>query len=607
VTDALATRGTRDDASSREPTRPANGTAGQLAPAPLDEFRPLDVYAGGLADEAPRLDALATISAGDRGPTREGNKPGLPRRSTDGTIKLHDATGRAPGLRAALEAATPPYKSLTVAFPWDDPALFIQQRFTRYSASALEVYGDERELRVLENGGQRTVPANTPEYRKVLDTCAVSVSVYFMLAEWEPHPAVVLPDGLGFYRLRFTSRNSLRSILNGLRAVGRFTGGRVAGVPFELRIDYREVADRTGQRRTVPVWVLVMRPPATVRLASSNWAGVMQTALSQGQAFKALPPPSEETLALAEWEGPEPDLDEPQQIAAPTDSEIAQLADGGPLDADYWKRRWHAVAAGSSFEDDENRAEFIADFTEGSHASLKRFLEVATEGDCEALIAELQAAVNAERAGATEGMDRGGAAPRGHGSIPEPLEAEYTEVYDGDIPAEYADPIAEDAAAAAEPTAHQAAADQADAQAADAAPPKRWTQKQLNGFFAQVNPLRPRPTPADIHRILGVEHIQEVADLDAALQAIFEAWRREHPTPLQVQQPAGSIEAAWQRYQKARAAAEQWNRENPSAAIRMAPPPPENEATAVQVEAYAKQLESQVARAPQPFASGGGK
>jgi hypothetical protein len=590
----------------------------------------LDIFAGGLSDEAPRLDALATISAGDRGPAREDNKPGLPRRSMDGTIKLHDATGRAPGLRAALERTQ--YTALTVAFPWDDPALFIQQRFVRYSTSALEVYGDHRELRVLDGQTQRTVAAGSEEYRRLLDTCAVSVSVYFMLAEWEPQPAVVMPDGLGFYRLRFTSRNSLRSILNGLRAVGRFTGGRVAGVPFELRIDYRETTDRTQKRRTIPVWVLVMRPPSTVKLASHNWSGVVRGALAQGEAFKELPPPSEETLALAEWEGPETDLDEPPQLAAPSDAEIARIAAGGTCDAAHWKKRWGAVVDGTRFDYAEERRKFLLHFTRGRHASLKEFLAVATEGDAEALIAEVMQEIDADRSEI--------------GVEAEPLEAEYTEVevYDGDIPEEYADPPDETAAALAQgfdpvpegrgfaagqiqPTAHQAAADQAATPSADAAPakdfdrggaapqggagqnPKRHGQRELNRFFAQVNPLRPRPTPADIHRILGVEHIQEVADLDAALQAIFEAWRREHPstTPAQTEHPAGSIEAAWQRYTAARASAELWNKNNPSAQVKIAPPPPQREATVAQVEAYAKNLEDQVARAVAPFAAGGGK
>jgi hypothetical protein len=41
--------------------------------------------------------------------------------------------------------------------------------------------------------------------------------------------------------------------------------------------------------------------------------------------------------------------------------------------------------------------------------------------------------------------------------------------------------------------------------------------------------------------------------------------------------------------------------------VKIAPPPPQNEATVVQVEAYAKNLEDQVARAVAPFAAGGGK
>lgn len=69
--------------------------------------------------------------------------------------------------------------------------------------------------------------------------------------------------------------------------------------------------------------------------------------------------------------------------------------------------------------------------------------------------------------------------------------------------------------------------------------------------------------------------------------------------------PAGSIEAAWQRYNAARASALLWNTNNPSAQVKIAPPPPEREATVAQVNAYAKNLEDQVAKALQPFAAGG--
>jgi hypothetical protein len=116
--------------------------------------------------------------------------------------------------------------------------------------------------------------------------------------------------------------------------------------------------------------------------------------------------------------------------------------------------------------------------------------------------------------------------------------------------------------------------------------------------------------PDDIHRILRVQHIQDWdGDLETALQTIYAAWRTEHPPKAaeSTQHPAGSIEAAWQRYTAARASAELWNTNNPSAQVKIAPPPPEREATAVQVEAYAKQLEAAVAKAFQPFAAGGGK
>lgn len=82
--------------------------------------------------------------------------------------------------------------------------------------------------------------------------------------------------------------------------------------------------------------------------------------------------------------------------------------------------------------------------------------------------------------------------------------------------------------------------------------------------------------------------------------------RADAPAGRQVEHPAGSIEAAWQRYKAARAEAERWNRDNPQAAFRIAPQPPENEATEPQVTANAKHLEDQLARAFQPFPVGGG-
>jgi phage recombination protein Bet len=169
-----------------------------------------------------------------------------------------------------------------------------------------------------------------------------------------------------------------------------------------------------------------------------------------------------------------------------------------------------------------------------------------------------------------------------------------------------------------------------------AAPAKRWSQSQLSWFWAQMQTLKPKVTGDELHAILSdaarrpVESIHDWHDLDDALRLVFEARQRQAapaseatksgaqtaagadgeadqaaPAAATVDHPAGSIEAAWQRYAAARASAQLWNTNNPSAQVKIAPPPPQNEATAVQVEAYAKQLESAVAKALQPFAAGG--
>lgn len=141
-------------------------------------------------------------------------------------------------------------KKLTITFAFDRPEQFIQQRFVRYSASRLEVYGDQYSLTEIKVGGTREKPvvtrhvseAGSEQYAKLLETCKVASSVYFLLAEWDGNgvPKVLFPDGLGFFRLRFTSRNSLSNFIAQLQLVYEFTGGRLAGVPFDLRLINRE-------------------------------------------------------------------------------------------------------------------------------------------------------------------------------------------------------------------------------------------------------------------------------------------------------------------------------------------------------------------------------
>lgn len=366
--------------------------------APIDRFQLLDVYAKGVVaerDAGPRIDALATISAGDRAPG-EGNKPGPPRVSRDGTIKLHDADGRAPGLHAALEATN--YKKLSIAVGFDDPDLFLQQRFTAYTMTALRVYGDQYHLMEIVTRGepgrggsaQHVVhEAGSARYDELMGDCKVSASLYFVLSEWDEDnkPRVLMPDGLGFYRLRTTSRHSLRNILGTLRYLSRFTGGRLAGVPLELQLTYREVADPFGLKRNIPTWSLAMKPPHGIVLSTRNFAPLVQQALAEGKALhvpdpngKALMAPRAETWETAAAEGPEE--------FEPDDSDIARLMAGdAPADVDYWRRSWHVSVKGSKYGTDAGRAEWMLEHTKNETNSLSAWLRQVTNADAERMIA----------------------------------------------------------------------------------------------------------------------------------------------------------------------------------------------------------------------------
>lgn len=361
----------------------------------IDTFMPLDVYSGGLSDEAPRVESIATISAGYRSKGPDGQR-GQPQRSTDGTIILHDEGGRAAGLAAALKKNGG--KRLTIAFPFDDPHLFIQQRFTAYTATELQAYGDEHEITVLKNGGWQTYRAGTQEYDQAVQGkgVKVSVSVYFCLAEWgATGPEIIFPDGVGaYYRLRFTSRNSLRSILSTLRSIGQFSRGRIAGIPFDLAIDYREVAGSDGKKRKIPVWIISMRPPQAVRLTSGNFGAVMGQALAQGAALM-LPSPVGETFDSAAHDGPTLDLDA-IEVIDPTPTELETVAAGGTCDYQHWINHWHVAVHGSNYDNDDGRAAFLNAYSEGRTDSLSEFLRHATEEQASALIEAVKAEIEAD-------------------------------------------------------------------------------------------------------------------------------------------------------------------------------------------------------------------
>lgn len=387
----------------------------------------LDPYVGGLSDEAPRVDALAVISCGTRGEGTAG-RPGLPRASKPGDtqqIHLHDPQGHAPGIAAALEERG--HKNLLISFPLDDPRQFVIQRFTRYSASRLEVYGDESGLTVIEATGEhRLVPTGTPEFDKLVRTCKADTRIYFCLAEWDDAGAeVVFPDGLGVYAIRTTSRHSVRSILGSLQYTQQFTRGKIAGLPFLLEVAYREVAGPDGAKRTIPVWTITTKPPQNARLTSRTFRELATNALREGELLM-LPAPT--ALALADFAAAGPaDVDEP------TDEQMTILAAGGLCDADRARRAWHALARGTVYESDAARSAFLTTYTNGRFDSLATFLRQASEGAVEALLAGLQDAItesqapkDAARYAEIFGTEDGLATDTDRGAPAEPMVMDYT-------------------------------------------------------------------------------------------------------------------------------------------------------------------------------------
>jgi hypothetical protein len=370
---------------------------------PIDRFQPLDKYQGGLSNEQPRVPWLATISAGYTDTSRD---PPIPRASRQADAKWIHMTPedslRAPGLRTALELRD--YRWLEIAVPFDDPSQFIQQRFEKRSASRLEMHGDEhqlteivvREVRqnnrtVLVPEPRRVHPAGSAEYARLVEQCSVSVSVFFVLSYWKGStPTIHFPDGLGVYRLRFTSRHSLRSIWGSLKQLSGLTGGRLAGLPLRLTLEWREVADPTGHNRMIGVWTPRFVPPAELELTPRLWQNLAGQALAEGEAMR-LPLPAEETVEDAA-QTLDVDLD------APPPSALAELKAGPRADARYYQQAWFAAVKGSPLDSEEARAQFLWTFSEGRTDSLMRFLEQASDAEASALMVAARRAVEAATA-----------------------------------------------------------------------------------------------------------------------------------------------------------------------------------------------------------------
>lgn len=356
---------------------------------PISAFRPLDKYAHGLADEQPRVPWLGTISAGYKGAD---GYPRAVRKSDARWIHLPpEDEVNAPGLARLVEAGG--YHAIDIALPFEDPNLFLQQRFERRSATRLEVFGDEHRLTVLSvekrqqgtktvdvAAPRRVVLAGDPDYNALAETCSVACSLFFVAARWQDQdPQIYFPDGLGVYRLRFTSRNSLREILASLSQIQLLTGGRISGIPLRLGVTFREVADAGGARREVPIWTLRFRPPQNLELTPASWQELKRKSLAEGELLRALPAPTEETAQDA-LEALDADLD---------DDVVTALRRGPRCDARWYEATWFARVRETPLESDAARAEFITNYTRGRTDSLASFLESATEAEASDLLSSV--------------------------------------------------------------------------------------------------------------------------------------------------------------------------------------------------------------------------
>ncbi|MBZ9712222.1 hypothetical protein [Deinococcus multiflagellatus] len=319
----------------------------------------LDVYAeNGVREVTPRVDALATISAGAK--AKNASNPTINR---DGTISLHDPEGRASGLAATLAASGG--KVLTIAFPFNDWDSVVQMRFAEYSASRLLCFGDQHSITEITDKGERKVhPAGTPEYDALRKRCKVTVNVYFVLAAWDlkdPQggsmgPGVLFPDGLGFYRLRFTSRNSLDNLLNTWKLIKKMSGDRISGVPLDLQLVNREVSGPDGKRRNVPVWTFTMKPPQGLQLTSRNFQATLSQALKSGEELM-LPAPDGDEIDAA-FEVITPDQDEAPAL---TERQTRELTNG--FNAAAVRTKYFAITNNTPYAHQPGRARLITAVT----------------------------------------------------------------------------------------------------------------------------------------------------------------------------------------------------------------------------------------------------
>lgn len=355
-----------------------------------ETFELLDIHDRSATE---RPDWIATLSLGER------NDAGLPTVARDGRFRLHDPHGKATALRALLSAAD--FRELTIAFTTDNLPDILHQRYVRYSQTAVEAFGDQYGITILQKGHEALrYLQGQPGYEEARKTCKVQARLFFVVSEWQGSEATALfPDEFGHYSFRTTSHNTLVGWVAKIREIQALTRGRIAGIPLLLRVEMREVAGPDGTRRTVPICTLALKPPDTIKLTTRTWSRIISQALSQGTALRMLNPPREETIEDMQQEIEYETLAE----QGPSPEALAQVQTSDTFcDPATYERAWFMVVKGSPLESDEARTGYLRHYTHDLTPSLAGYLAQATESEASALIAQVSREVAEFRAAESE-------------------------------------------------------------------------------------------------------------------------------------------------------------------------------------------------------------
>ena len=334
---------------------------------------------------APLPKVLGTITAGYKELSREG-KPMPPRISKDGEIYVHCKTFKrldsqtgevrdvpeAAGLIERLKANG--NRWLRIALASNNLHDVFHQRLARYSATRLEVVGDQHRLVEVTRDGEWLVhEAGTAKYRELAKTCKAEYSIYFVLADYvDGGVRMEMPDGLGYYRIRTTSKNSARRFLELWNLLRRYTADpqtgepRLVGVPIDVSLAKEEVVTPEGVRREVFVWQFEMHLPDGKPITSRVLPSVMKAAISEAKRLSLPSTP--------------PDLGEDDIIEViDEDGDPVEDVLDKQCDAAHYTRAWHAAVAGTPYESEEGRRGWISQYTDGRFDSLSEFLKQASE------------------------------------------------------------------------------------------------------------------------------------------------------------------------------------------------------------------------------------